>query len=177
MKTKVLIELVLKSPKGRKIALASFENGCLIDARMGNLSGEEAFYGMMGEKEGFFEFYRAPVALNRILSKIDGATELNEKKLVYTLNSGNILQVDPLMPGESVHEKLAELFNGKLTTPDSPATASVAHAGCRDTAKRIKNLLELNFSNLTVSIAAIGAAFGARCGPDSVVAAFCPILE
>jgi CheY-like chemotaxis protein len=50
-------ELVFHSPKGKQIGKAFFQNGNLVHAHLGALSGEEAFYGLMEKTDGHFEFF------------------------------------------------------------------------------------------------------------------------
>ncbi|WP_207680586.1 DegV family protein [Desulfonema magnum] len=50
-------ELVFNSSKNGKIGRAFFKKGRLVNAQMGLLEGEEAFYALMGEDEGLFEFH------------------------------------------------------------------------------------------------------------------------
>ena len=54
-------ELELKDTTDKLIGCAFFQEGRLINARMGLLEGEEAFLGLLGVEQGFFEFFGRPV--------------------------------------------------------------------------------------------------------------------
>jgi DegV family protein with EDD domain len=49
------------NPKNEKNARLCFLKGRLINAQMGDLEGQEAFFGLMGENEGHFEFHTRAV--------------------------------------------------------------------------------------------------------------------
>jgi len=50
-------ELVLKRPGGGTVGKVFFSKGSLTAAEAGELEGEEAFYSLLGEEEGRFEFF------------------------------------------------------------------------------------------------------------------------
>jgi DNA-binding response OmpR family regulator len=75
-------ELVFKNPKGKQAGKAFFKNGNLMHAQMGSLKGEEAFYGLMGETEGFFEFFEIPVDVEKTIPISNMAILLNGSRLI-----------------------------------------------------------------------------------------------
>lgn len=50
-------ELVVNNHEGEKIGMVLFRNGRLINASTGTLKGKEAFYNLMHEVEGYFDFF------------------------------------------------------------------------------------------------------------------------
>ncbi len=50
-------ELVINNSEGEKIGRVLFKNGRLVNADSGILKGKEAFFNLMDEMEGFFDFY------------------------------------------------------------------------------------------------------------------------
>ncbi|OQY57485.1 MAG: hypothetical protein B6245_16805 [Desulfobacteraceae bacterium 4572_88] len=87
-------ELVLHSPRGEEIARAFFLKGNLINARMDVLNGEEAFYGLMGEEEGYFEFHDRMIDIPRQISDdnmsilFNGIRMVEDTKSLYRKLSG-----------------------------------------------------------------------------------------
>lgn len=60
-------ELLINDEAGHEIGKAMFREGQIADARKEPLEGEEAFFDLMEEEEGFFEFYgRQIIAEGRI---------------------------------------------------------------------------------------------------------------
>ncbi len=75
-------ELIFKNLKGKKLGKAFFKEGNLIDAQLGVLQGEEAFYGLMAETEGYFEFFGIPVAVTETITIPNMSILLNGSHLI-----------------------------------------------------------------------------------------------
>jgi DNA-binding response OmpR family regulator len=75
-------ELIFKNQKGKPLGKAFFKDGNLINAHMGLLSGEEAFYGLMGKKKGYFEFYVTPVDVSQTIALPNMSVLLNGSRLI-----------------------------------------------------------------------------------------------
>jgi DNA-binding response OmpR family regulator len=75
-------ELVFKKSKGKQIGKAFFKNGNLINSHMGLLNGEEAFYGLMEETEGYFEFFDIPIEVSQTITIPNISILLNGTRLI-----------------------------------------------------------------------------------------------
>jgi DNA-binding response OmpR family regulator len=75
-------ELIFKNQKGKPIGKAFFKEGNLINAHMGLLSGEAAFYGLMGRKKGYFEFSGTPVDVSQAITLPNMSVLLNGSRLI-----------------------------------------------------------------------------------------------
>ena len=75
-------ELIFRNEKGKKTGKVFFQKGALVHARTATLSGEEAFYQIMGEKKGFFEFFGVPVDVPRTISTSNMSMLLNGTRLL-----------------------------------------------------------------------------------------------
>lgn len=75
-------ELIFKNPKGKRVGKAFFKNGNLINAQMGLLNDEEAFYGLMAENKGYFEFYVTSVDVSQTITLPNMSILLNGSRLI-----------------------------------------------------------------------------------------------
>jgi CheY-like chemotaxis protein len=75
-------KLVFKNPKGKQLGKAFFKDGNLINAHMGSLSGEDAFYGLMGENKGYFEFFVTPVDVSQTITLPNMSVLLSGSRLI-----------------------------------------------------------------------------------------------
>ncbi len=75
-------ELVFKNQKGKTKGKAFFKNGKLIDAQTGKLSGEEAFFELMGKKSGYFEFFSTPMEIAEKITEPTISVLLNGTRLI-----------------------------------------------------------------------------------------------
>ncbi|GBC59579.1 hypothetical protein DENIS_0518 [Desulfonema ishimotonii] len=93
-------ELEFTTSEGRTIGRILFRKGNLIKAQFGVLEGAEAFYGLMDEEEGFFEFYGRPVnepeqiTITNMAALLQGSRLIDEAKSLYTIiRDLNVLMV------------------------------------------------------------------------------------
>ncbi|RLC19960.1 MAG: hypothetical protein DRI57_05895 [Deltaproteobacteria bacterium] len=86
-------ELLIKSTKDQKIGRIFFTDGRVINAQMGPLNGEEAFYGLMDQDVGYFEFYSRSVTVPEQISADNMALLLKGSRLVD--ESGNLTRKMP----------------------------------------------------------------------------------
>jgi DNA-binding response OmpR family regulator len=75
-------ELVIKNAKGKQVGKAFFKDGNLINAHMGLLKGEEAFYGLMDETDGVFDFFGIPVDVSQTITIPNMSVLLNGTRLI-----------------------------------------------------------------------------------------------
>ncbi len=109
-------ELIFKNEKGKKTGKVFFQKGALVHARTARLSGEEAFYQIMGEKKGFFEFFGVPVDVPRTISTSNMSMLLNGTRLLDEAESlcelvedrSLTLNVLSLDIGDEIKEKIGE---------------------------------------------------------------------
>ncbi|MDM8525412.1 response regulator [Desulfococcaceae bacterium HSG8] len=90
-------ELVVRNLKGSGIGSVFFLKGCIVKAASGLLEGEEAFYGLMGEEDGHFEFYAR---------KIEGLGQIHMDNKSLLLNAERLIdtgrRLDTLLPDSDV---------------------------------------------------------------------------
>lgn len=75
-------ELVFKNQNGKTKGKAFFKNGTLIDAHTGKLSGEEAFFELMGKNSGYFEFFSTPMDIPEKITEPTISILLNGTRLI-----------------------------------------------------------------------------------------------
>jgi DNA-binding response OmpR family regulator len=75
-------ELSFKNSTGKQIGKAFFKDGNLIHSHMGLLKGEEAFYGLMGETKGYFEFFVTPVDIVQTITIPNMSVLLNGTRMI-----------------------------------------------------------------------------------------------
>jgi DNA-binding response OmpR family regulator len=75
-------ELSFKNSKGKQIGKAFFKNGNLIHSQTSLLKGEEAFYELMGEINGYFEFYMTSVDTIQTITIPNMSVLLNGTRII-----------------------------------------------------------------------------------------------
>ena len=84
-------ELEFTASEGRTIGRIVFNKGNLVKAQFGVLEGAEAFYGLMDEDEGFFEFYGREInepeqiTITNMAALLQGSRLIDEAKALYTI--------------------------------------------------------------------------------------------
>ena len=84
-------ELEFTTSEGKTIGRILFRKGNLIKAQFGVLEGAEAFYGLMDEARGFFEFYGREVddpeqiTITNMAALLQGSRLIDEAKGLYSL--------------------------------------------------------------------------------------------
>ncbi|MFP4030300.1 MAG: response regulator [Desulfococcaceae bacterium] len=84
-------ELEFSTGEGRTIGRILFRKGNLIKAQFGALEGAEAFYGLMDEEEGFFEFFAREVSeteqitITNMAALLQGSRLIDEAKSLYAM--------------------------------------------------------------------------------------------
>lgn len=75
-------ELSLHGPEGENIGSAFFTGGRLTAAQTDTLEGEEAFYDLMSEEKGYFEFHNREIDIPEQISAADNMTVLRNAKFL-----------------------------------------------------------------------------------------------
>ncbi|MFW5639703.1 MAG: response regulator [Thermodesulfobacteriota bacterium] len=84
-------ELEFSTSEGKTIGRILFNKGNLVKAQFGALEGAEAFYGLMDEEEGFFEFFGRTVdepeqiKITNMAALLQGSRLIDEAKGLYKL--------------------------------------------------------------------------------------------
>ncbi len=83
-------ELVFLTLDGKTIGKILFNKGNLVNAYLNSLEGTEAFYSLMGEEEGLFEFYGRTVdepeiiTITNMAALLQGSRLIDESKSLYS---------------------------------------------------------------------------------------------
>jgi len=88
-------------------------------------------------------------------------------KPILGMVDGEVVPVDKIRGGRSVHPKLVELFRQRVD-PERPLFAALAHASAPKWGTRLRELLETTFSIVEVIESEIGPVVGAHAGPGTV---------
>lgn len=75
-------EFIIKNPNGKISGKIFFRNGNLVDAQTGKLTGEEAFFELMGQNKGYFEFFSGDVGLSDKITAPNMSVLLNGTRLI-----------------------------------------------------------------------------------------------
>ncbi len=84
-------ELVFSTAEGKIIGRVLFNKGNLVNAALEKLSGSEAFFGLMDEEEGLFEFFGRPVnepeeiTITNMAALLQGSRLIDESKSLYRM--------------------------------------------------------------------------------------------
>ena len=84
-------ELEFSTGEGRTIGRILFRKGNLVKAQFGALESAEAFYGLMDEDDGFFEFFARDVAepeqitITNMAALLQGSRLIDEAKSLYAM--------------------------------------------------------------------------------------------
>jgi DNA-binding response OmpR family regulator len=82
-------ELEFATSEGKAIGRILFNKGNLVKAQFGVLEGTEAFYNLMDEEEGFFEFYTRvidepeQITITNMAALLQGSRLIDEAKWLY----------------------------------------------------------------------------------------------
>jgi DNA-binding response OmpR family regulator len=75
-------ELSFKNSKGKQIGKAFFKDGNLIHSYTELLNGEEAFYEIMSETSGYFEFFVTPIDMVQTITTPNMSVLLNGTRMI-----------------------------------------------------------------------------------------------
>jgi DNA-binding response OmpR family regulator len=75
-------ELVFKKQNGKIEGKAFFKKGSLIDARTGNLSGQEAFFDLLEKNIGYFEFFSDSIDIPETITEPTMSVLMNGTRLI-----------------------------------------------------------------------------------------------
>lgn len=84
-------ELEFTTSEGKTLGRILFRRGNLLKAQFGVLEGAEAFYGLMDEEEGFFEFFARDVedpeqiTISNMAALLQGSRLIDEGKSLYEM--------------------------------------------------------------------------------------------
>jgi DNA-binding response OmpR family regulator len=124
-------ELEFSTGEGRTIGRILFRKGNLIKAQFGALEGAEAFYGLMDEEEGFFEFF---------------AREINETEQITITNMAALLQGSRLIDeAKSLYAMLTDL-DSLLTLSREEIPPKVVDRSGKERIRKIMNMVEKQFT-------------------------------
>jgi len=75
-------ELVIRSARGKRIGSVFFKDGKLINALHHPLTGEEAFYELVGKKEVYYDFFGRNININEEITQNNMSALLKAKLLI-----------------------------------------------------------------------------------------------
>ncbi len=146
-------ELEFTTADGSVIGIIIFRKGNLIKAQFGQLEGTEAFYGLMDEEEGFFEFFGRNVeepeqiTITNMAALLQGSRLIDEAKGLYTLvpdlnvrlqvNTDKIPRDTEDRYGRDKIHKILRLINKNLTVDE------IINSGIMSRPRAASILLEL----------------------------------
>lgn len=115
-------ELVFSTAEGKIIGRVLFNKGNLVNATLEKLSGAEAFFGLMDEEEGLFEFFGRPVnepeeiTITNMAALLQGSRLIDESKSLYRIlpNLDVLLKVNSDEISDKVKDRAGEERINKL---------------------------------------------------------------
>jgi CheY-like chemotaxis protein len=75
-------ELFFLSPEEEQIGKIYFNDGRLVNAQVGHFEGEEAFYALLSQKEGFFEFFNKAVNASPLIKNSNTSILMQGSRMV-----------------------------------------------------------------------------------------------
>ncbi|MDM8535374.1 response regulator [Desulfobacterales bacterium HSG17] len=116
-------ELEFTTSEGKTMGRIMFNKGNLMKAQFGFLDGAEAFYGLMDEEEGFFEFFGKvinepeQITMTNMAALLQGSRLIDEGKSLYSILtdlevtlSKNSVKIPPEVTDRCGKERLQKIL-------------------------------------------------------------------